>query len=775
MLEGNKYPLNTIRFWMNWINKIGLKALPGFVLFAGWLCVAGCSNSNDSPGPGREPASSTRPINPATSQKNHPLSTVTDFKLDHKPYNVLLITIDTLRVDRLGIYSRKYAKTPNIDRFAQKSIVFTRAFSHNPVTLPAHTNILTGTTPLYHGISDNTGFRLHDRFLTLAEFLKSKNYRTAAFIGAFPLDSRFGLDQGFDLYDDHYGTHNNLEFFFVERKAEEVIKPTLAWLKQQPADTRWFSWVHLFDPHQPYLPPSPFRQEYPNDLYSGEVAYIDSALQLVFAYLEDSGHMKDTVVIITGDHGEALGEKGELTHSYFAYNNTIHIPLICFFPGAPAGFVHENACHIDIFPTICDALGMTPPAHLQGQSLLPLVNGSRRQQPAIYFESLTPYLNRGWAPLRGFIRENLKFIDLPIVELYNIEVDKDENNNLAANHPPNEEITTGNIKPVTLTQLQRDLAKLKRDLKGKEAVERSEQVDPEVRNKLKSLGYLSSSRTQKPDKFTGADDLKTLLPLQNRMLNGVGKYQEGKLTEAVQDLESVIKESPGFSLVYRHLATIYQETGRIDKALEILEKGLKSNPGDVNLMSKLGIIMAEANQPGKAIELLEYCIKIESFDPEIYNFLGVAYYKKVNFPAALANYRKALELDQNYASVFNNIGSLYLVVYMKNKDEESYRLALENFDRALQIDPRLFAAYNGRGAAFKFKHQNDEAIKNWLKTIELNPHFVDAYFNLAVTYLEKGDKSSALTWLTACRDRLGTRLSPGATERLERLIKEAHR
>lgn len=695
-------------------------------------------------------------------------------KVPGKDFNILLITLDTLRADRLSVYSDKYVKTPNIDRLAGKSFIFTRAFSHNPVTLPAHVNILTGTTPRFHGISDNSGFRLEQRFLTIPEYLKQAGYRTGAFIGAFPLDSRFGLNQGFDLYDDQYGTHNQLEFFFVERPAQKVIEPAVKWISQQGASRekkKWFAWVHLFDPHQPYLPPSPYNKEYRHDLYSGEVAYVDASLKALFDFLENDGLMDNTVIVVTGDHGEALGEKAERTHSYFAYNNTILIPLLVYIPGTVPGdegiVIDENVCHADIFPTICDLLKMDIPRHMQGESLLPLIGNhlkgipGREKPRMIYFESLNPYLNRGWAPLRGFIRGNIKFIDQPIPELYNIEDDIDENRNIAVE---------SNVK-----QLKRDLVKLKNELKGKNMMTRSERISTEERKKLESLGYISGTQSAKPRVFTKALDLKTMLPLQNRMLTAVANYRARGGSEAVTQLRSIVEESPGFVLVYRHLATIYKETGRVDKAIEILEYGLKRNPGNTELMSKLGIMLAETLQPDKAIELLNVCIKKEPFDPENYNFLGVAYYRKGNAAKALENYRKALELDNNYASVFNNIGSMYLALYLgnKKKDERIYQLAMENFNRALEIDPRLFAAYNGRGAAYKFKNQVEKAIADWKKSIEINPQYIDAYFNIGISYLQIGEKASALKYLLLCKERLAAVLPVKDRQQLDRLIAQA--
>ncbi len=693
-----------------------------------------------------------------------------------KDFNVLLITLDTLRVDRLSVYSDKYVKTSNLDRLAGKSFIFTRAFSHNPVTLPAHANILTGTTPCFHGIGDNTGFRLEERFLTMARYLKQAGYHTGAFIGAFPLDSRFGLDRGFDVYDDRYGTHNQLEFFFVERPARKVIEPAVQWISQQnsgPGKNKWFAWVHLFDPHQPYLPPSPYNKEYHHDLYSGEVAYMDASLKVLFDFLGDNGLMEDTVIVVTGDHGEALGEKGEETHSYFAYNNTIRIPLLLYIPGTVPGGkgikIHENVCHADIFPTICHILNRDIPRHLQGESLLPLIenhlkgNPGPRKPRAIYFESLSPYLNRGWAPLRGFIRGDIKFIDLPIVEVYNIKDDIDENHNIAVDS--------------NIIQLKRDLVKLKNDLAGKNMIKRSQHISPGERKKLETLGYISGTPSNRPRVFTRADDLKTMLPLQNRMLTAVANYRTRGAGEAVSKLKTIVEESPGFVLVYRHLATIYKETGQVEKAIEVLESGLKKNPGNTDLMSKLGIMLAEAQQPDKAIELLNLCIQKNPYDPENFNFLGVAYYKKGNAAQAMENYRKALELDNNYASVFNNLGSVYLALYLgsRKSDERVYRLAMENFNRALDIDPRLFAAYNGRGAAYKFKNQEKKAIADWEKALEINPDYIDAYFNIGVSYLHLGDKAAALKQLLLCKERLAAKLPAKDRQQLDRLIARASR
>lgn len=606
-----------------------------------------------------------------------------------KDPNILLITIDTLRYDRLGVYSDKYVHTPHVDKLASQSWVFDWAFAHNPVTLPSHTNILTGVTPIYHGISDNPGFVLADEFLTLAEFLKEKKYSTAAFVASFPLDSRFGLNQGFDVYDDNYGTQSVLEFYFIERPAEEVIEHAMGWIPEQKQ--KWFAWIHIFDPHEPYSPPSPYDKIYSDDLYSGEVAYADSQLGILFDFLEKNDSLNNTIIILTADHGEALGEKGERTHSYFAYNNTIHVPLIIWIPGESQKRISENVCHIDIFPTVCDLIDESIPPHIQGESLIPIVAGKKRVTKEIYFESLTPFLNRGWAPLTGFISEDIKFINQPLPEIYNMKLDLHEDKNLA---------NSSNIKG-----FESQLDKLVRNLRGKEIAKRFEKIDVYEMNKLKSLGYLTSESTPRKKAFTKNNDLKILKPVQNKMYDAVNKYKNGKADEALNDLDQVIESRPDFVLAYKHMASIYYTAGQISLTVNTLRKGLKNNPNNLGLMSKLGIMLVVANKKEEAIGLLQKCIKKDDQNPEYYNYLGVAFQKNGDFPSALTNYKKAIELDGNFALPWSNMGSLYLMSFLKSNNERDFQRAIDNFNTALAFDPGLQAALNGKNAAYKFREQ----------------------------------------------------------------------
>jgi arylsulfatase A-like enzyme len=308
--------------------------------------------------------------------------------------NVLLITIDTIRADRIGCYGTDRVKTPNIDALAKNGALFTRAFAHNPMTLPSHANILLGATPPYHGVHENSKAVVAENFMTLAEFLRDKGYATGAFIGAFPLDSRFGLAQGFDVYDESYPSKAEEAFTLAERRADKVMAAAMNWLGKQ--HTRWFAWIHLWDPHAPYLPPGEFLDLYKTDPYSGEIAYTDSELGKLMDFLKVNRFHDNTIIILTGDHGEAFGEHGEEKHGYFAYNTTLWIPLIITGPGIKTIQVKEYVCHIDIFPTVCEMLGSSRPAFLQGISLMPLIKGKKIKSRAIYFESLDAYYNSGF-------------------------------------------------------------------------------------------------------------------------------------------------------------------------------------------------------------------------------------------------------------------------------------------------------------------------------------------------------------------------------------------
>jgi arylsulfatase A-like enzyme/Flp pilus assembly protein TadD len=650
--------------------------------------------------------------------------------------DVLLITIDTLRADYLSCYDKTKIETSHIDQLASRGLLFLNAFAHNVMTLPSHINILTGTYPFFHGVRDNAGFWLEEESLLISEILKEKGYSTAAFIGAFPLDDRFGLDQGFDLYDDFYGDpstpayHTHLHnLFFVERPAEDVIDAACSWIKDQ-GENSWFCWIHLFDPHVPYIPPQIFKERYPSDFYGGEVAYVDQELGRLFQFLGKRENKDYPLTVITSDHGESLGEHGELTHGVFAYNSTLHIPLIIYQPQLfpKSKVIQEMVRHIDIAPTILDVLGIKIPGVIQGRSLLPLVkNPSRWKMEDCYFEALSPNLNRNWAPLHGLIRGNYKFISLPASELYDLKKDFREENNLATKE-----------KPLAI-ELKKDLDSLLQTKKQPLSARRS--IDRETREKLHSLGYIAGADAL-PEKrsFSAEDDPKNLIGLDREMQEGIMVFQTGGVEKAAKIFEEILEQRQDYKLIYENLSFIYRERGQLGKAIKLLEKAIDLKLDDSSLMSKLAIYYQEAGKLEKAKTILESLAKSFPHDVEILNYLGVTYWKLESFEEAIKIFQKAIAMDKGYASLYNNFGSVYLSL-------KDYSQAEEKFKKALSYDQNLASAYNGLGIIRANENNLPQAAKNWKKAVELDKTQYDALYNLCIILTKMNQFEDALKYI----------------------------
>jgi arylsulfatase A-like enzyme/Tfp pilus assembly protein PilF len=636
--------------------------------------------------------------------------------------NVLLITIDTLRADYLGCYGNRVIETPFIDKLAREGVLFKRAFAHNVVTLPSHINILTGTYPLYHGVRDNSGFRLDEKVVVLSEILKGKNYRTAAFIGAFPLDDRFGLNQGFELYDDFYGDTSHVnEFAEVERSAEKVIFRAQDWIDKNKEEL-WFCWIHLYDPHYPYNPPQRFKDKYPQDYYAGEVAYTDSSVGHLIKFMKKSDIDKKTLIILTSDHGESLGAHLEKTHGIFAYNETLHIPLIFYQEQlfSRPKIIHHLVRHIDIVPTVLDVLSINTPKHVQGVSLVPLIkNPQKWKEQDSYFESMTPTLTRNWAPLDGIISENYKYIDLPLEELYSLELDFQEEKNLAS------------TERLIVKKLNDKLERVKKSSSNPE-MEKKKRIteDPETMRKLRSLGYVSGS-AQKPLKktFTEEDDPKRLIGLDNLSDEATGDFLKGHSQLAVEKLKRVIDFRPDFTLAYSNLAFIYHEKGELRKAIELLERVAALDLANSSQMAMLGIYFQEAGELQKSLNILEPLVEEYPYEADALNNLAITYWRLGRYKKAEQTFAKLLSLDPGYASAYNNLGSVYL-------GKKEYDEAIRQFNKAIEYDPNLASPYNGLGVAFSKKGETEKAIANWKKAVELSDKEYDTLYNLGITLIK---------------------------------------
>ncbi len=675
-------------------------------------------------------------------------------------HNILLITIDTLRADKLSCYGSQSPRTPVIDRLAEKGVLYSRAFANTSTTLPSHANILLGTTPNYHGVHENLNFIVSQELLTLAEHLKNNGYSTGAFVGAYPLDARFGLSQGFDIYDDLYSRIHSVNLASLERKAEAVIESALSWLEGRRSP--WFLWIHCWDPHTPYEPPEPFKTQYKEHPYDGEVAYVDSALGKLFDHMEENSLFDSTFIIFTGDHGESLGQHGEKTHGYFAYNSSTWIPLILLLPGTASEHVEHYVSHIDIFPTICDALGIEKPSFLQGRSLLPALKGKKLPEKPIYFESLYPYYSRGWAPLKGFILQKKRFIDSPMPELYDLDRDFNELDN--------------RLDQKNVAKLRSELQTIIDDLTPSEKVDAVQSVDRKTRERLASLGYVSSVQSSQKKNFSTQDDIKVLLRYVNRTDEAWDLYKNGKPDVAIERLKEILEERKDIDMAYKNLAAVYQETGHAEEALSILEQGVNALPSSHEILIEYMKGLIATGQYDQVINAFEKSsIREAEYDPEIWNNLGTAYASQERFDEAIKAFEMGLSLDGKHPELYNNLANACYSFGIQSKDPFLFSRCFDYYKKAIELDPGYAVPYYGLGHAYRQQGNLGGAIFCWEKALETNPDFRRARFDLAMAYLSSGNKVKACDMLSEYKKRYYSLMPPSDKERLDALLEECQK
>ena len=644
---------------------------------------------------------------------------------DRRPdQNVLLVTIDTLRADALGCYGGP-ARTPNLDALAARGTRFDFAHAHAVLTRPSHASILTGTYPFEHGVRDHSGYRMKPGTATIASMLKQAGFATGAFVGGVPLERRFGLDSGFDVYDDRFGrSGNNSDFTLAERPAGEVVAAADAWIGGQ--HERWFAWVHVFDPHAPYTPPAPFDTEYAGRPYYGEVAYVDQALGPLFDAARHSS--RPTLVIVTADHGEGLGDHGELTHGLLAYETTLRVPLILtqLAEGKDATrqavVSHYPARHVDLVPTLLDAVGVSAPASLRGRSLLPGAPLPPEQEVSSHFEAMSAMLNRGWAPLQGVLAGHEKFIDLPLPELYDLGADPDERTNLVDKRPDRRRVLDARLRDFHATP------------PGEKFTE-----SPEVAAKLQSLGYTSGSAPRKA-RYTEEDDPKNLMELDRWIQQGIDAWQHGRRDEALRTYERIIARRPSMAIGYRNLAFLQWQNGDARGAIQTLERAFHADAIEPGMTTQLGSYLAEAGRPADAIALLEPMAAQRPADPDALNALGIAYARAGQSQRSEAIFTRALDENPANVQALENIGTLE----MQRGNLAGARHALE---RAIDLDPKSARAHNGLGVVAMRTSRPDEAFAQWTRAVELAPGDFDALYNLGIELDAAGRHEEARPFL----------------------------
>jgi choline-sulfatase len=526
--------------------------------------------------------------------------------------NLVLISMDTTRADHIGAYGYAQASTPVIDGLARQGFLFRNHLTPVPITLPAHTSMFTGLFPPSHTVRDNGTFVVPPEAVTLAEVLADHGYATAAFIGGFPLSKQFGIDQGFAHYDDRLDreagknvdpTRPTDRIFFDERPATEVVDAAIAYHREHPCRP-FFTFLHFFDPHQPLKPPAPYDIEFRDRPYDGEIAYVDEQIGRFLAFLRERGELERTLVVVTGDHGEGLGEHGELTHSTLLHQATLHVPLVFYGPGVVRGETQSWTSSTELYATVLDLLGVRyesagdPP----GRSLAPLMANKGVEPPGwtpfeSYFETIAPRATQGASQLTGWMDGNNRLVYGPKPELYDLGRDPHETDNLYAREPALAKELFQSLRGFLATHEKRSVGAAARGM------------DEETMQRLAGLGYAQFDAKA----LQGLDDMlkvEGLIDPKDRVVD-VSLYSEARAALFSGDIElalslhqALVKRSPDNANAHSGLALLYAQIGDRDKALEHLDAALRANPKDVKLLKQRGWLLVEMGRYKEALDLL---------------------------------------------------------------------------------------------------------------------------------------------------------------------------
>jgi arylsulfatase A-like enzyme/Tfp pilus assembly protein PilF len=614
--------------------------------------------------------------------------------------NLVLVTLDTTRADRMGAYGNANIETPTFDRLAREGVLFREAVSVAPLTLPVHSSIFTGKFPPEHGVRDNGGFFLGPEQVTLAEILKSHGYRTGAFVGAYVLDSKWGVNQGFDTYFDKFDLSESraISLAAIQRPGNEVVDQALPWIEGSK-DAPFFAWIHLYDAHSPYRPPEPFATRYKEHPYNGEIAFADSQVARVIAKLESLGLYDRSVVMVMGDHGESLGDHGESSHGFFVYNSVMHVP---FAVRTPFGNTHHREVSdpvrsVDVMPTALDLLGIAPPAGISGVSLVPLLAGSVRELGLdAYSEAMYPLHHYGWSDLHALRSGRYKVIDAPRPELYDEERDPGESTNLYAD------------RRQLADRLIAELRRLESGFTQAKASVPAGDVDPEARQRLAALGYVGSFVATASDSRTGRADPKDKIAIFNKL---------GEATELTKDRDASGK--PPF-----------------DRIVGLLNEIVRDDPEVIDAWFMLGMQHMQHGDLEKAVGYFKHTLTLKpDYDLAVFN-LAQAYRRMGNDEAALAGFEHYVTLDAKDPFAYYQMGEIWL-------DRGDTARAEGLFRHALEIDPQTAAAKNALGVIALQRGDPATAERLIREALAVKSTLRLAHFNLALIAEGRGDLRAA--------------------------------
>jgi arylsulfatase A-like enzyme/Tfp pilus assembly protein PilF len=637
--------------------------------------------------------------------------------------SIVLISIDTCRADYLGCYGFRRNTTPNIDAVAGHSVLFENVISSVPLTLPAHSSMLTGTIPPYHGVHDNLDYRLGDSNVTLAEILKDNGFVTGAIISAFVLDSQFGVNQGFDTFNDRF-EQQHMAGAISERKGREASRFALEWLEQHKGE-RFFLFLHYYDPHTDYVPPEPFASRFADDLYAGEIAYTDFCIGQVIEKLKMLGLYDSTLVIITGDHGEMLGEHGEDDHGYFIYQSAIKVPLLFKLPGQrKSKIIKDLVGLIDIVPTVCGLLDIQPPEAVQGADLSGCF--ARRSAPqkdrCIYTESL--YATKYNAnTLLGVVTDRFKYIQTTRPELYDLVEDPHEANNLIEQHPQRARILQDRLKQI----LEQTVRQGQTDSKA--------ESDERTRKRLESLGYIGGAVAEDFHFDQSKDDPKDLIGFHLANARVHKLIAQKKNSEAKALCRELLEQRPNSFEVYRILGKIAFGEDDKENAKAYMLESLRLNPNQSDLHNNLSVIFAKQDNDGQAVAHLTESLRIDPYQLVAHNNLGVLLEKQGKLDQAIEHFEQSLRIKYEQPDIHVKIANVF---YRLNRFDE----AIQHWNEALKLnaeEPHVIL--NKLGIASYRLGRFDEAVKHWNESLKLEPEQPKIRSNIAAALARTSNKS----------------------------------
>ena len=624
--------------------------------------------------------------------------------------NVLLITLDTVRADRIGAYGYEAAATPRLDRLAREGILFADATTQSPLTTPAHAALFTGQYPARLGVKSNASTPLPESALTLAEVLKSAGYRTAGFIGAFILDRQYGFAQGFDVFDATFHEFQAEHAAQVQRRAEEVVGETIKWLETAQRDEPFFAWVHLYDAHAPYQAPAPFDTTFAARPYDGELAYLDVSVGSLLDTLSKSGLLEQTIVMAIGDHGEALGDHGEEDHGIFLYESVLRIPWIVRLPGSErrGSVIKEQVRSIDLAPTVLDLAGGQGMSQIDGESVTSVIRGRARSDPPdSYAETHYPQLHFGWSMLRSLRSGKRKYIDAPRPELYELGADPGEQHNLISE------------RAKVVAGMAGQLASIVQGF-GAQAGNAT-QPDLETIARLRSLGYVGSAAPGN-DATRGADPKDKIQQMTRfRMLvsDAIADLGAQRTKTAIKKLQEALTIADRAYDLHVYLGDAWRQDGQIERALAEYEIAARLNPNTAAPHLLAADLYLTAGRYDQALTRLDQASKVEPRSAEVAVGRGRVYERTKRLNEALIEYQRAVTLNPadlpargRLVSVAMTLGRFELVEphlrvllehnYQPARTREALgyiaekrgdtRTASAEYRRALELDPGLESA-----------------------------------------------------------------------------------